>query len=173
MLVIGGLRRQKHIETTIQAFKKASLERSVLRLVGENRDTEYERVIEKEIAGSPCVERINKRLQYEEFNDYMTKAHFTLFADEKGKSSITNGTMMESLINYTPIIAPDYEPYTYYVKKYGIGLIYKPGDVESYSETLIKAQRLGSVSFIENIGAFQNAIQFKIVANQLYNSISF
>lgn len=171
LLVIGGLRRQKHIETTIRAFEQATLEGSVLRIVGENRDVDYEKVIDDEIAGNPSIERINKRLQYEEFNEYMARAHFTLFADEKGLSSITNGTMMESLINFTPIIAPDYEPYTYYVNKYRIGLTYRPSDVKSYSETLSKAQMLGSDSFIENIIAFQNTIQFQTVANQLFNSI--
>lgn len=171
LLVIGGLRRQKHIETTIRAFKKASMVGSVLRLVGENRDAEYEELIEKEIAGSPSIERINKRMQYEEFNGYMTRAHFILFADEKGQSSITNGTMMEAIISYTPFIAPDYEPYTYYVDNYGIGLTYKPGDVESYSEALKKARELGYVSFIENIIAFQKAIEFETVASLLFDSL--
>lgn len=171
LLVIGGLRRQKHIETTIRAFKKASLNAGVLKLVGRNNDVEYESVIEKEIADCPNIERINERLQYEDFNNFITRAHFMLFADEKGKSSITNGTMMESIINFTPFIAPDYEPYTYYVEKYGVGLTYTPGNLDSYSSTIVKAQKLGYEHFINNIISFQKNIEFKNVATRLYKMI--
>ena len=133
LLVIGGLRRQKHVEKTIKTFKTSSLDDAVLRIVGENTDEAYERVIIDEMSGSYQIERINRRLQYDEFNAFIERSHFTVFADEKQKSSVTNGTMMESIINFTPIIAPDHEPYTYYVEKYGLGLIYKYGDDVSFA----------------------------------------
>lgn len=172
LLVIGGLRRQKHIETTIRAFKKANLEGSVLYLVGENRDGDYERLIEIEIAECPNIKRINKRLDYEDFNSYMTRAHFIVFADEKDKSSITNGTMMEAIINYTPFIAPDYDPYTLYVNKDGLGLTYKPGDVDSYADALKKAKKLGYTHFVDNILNFQKSIEFDYVSKELCKSLN-
>lgn len=171
LLVIGGLRRQKHIEATIRAFKKASLDEGVLRIVGENQDDDYEKIIIDEISGSQQIVRINKRLQYNEFNRFMSRAHFVLFADEKQKSSVTNGTMMESIINFTPFIAPAHEPYTFYVEKYGIGLIYKPGDIDSYSEAINKANRLGFEYFIHKIINFQKTILFDNVSNELYDAL--
>lgn len=171
LLVIGGLRRQKHIEKTIAAFKRANLQNSVLRLVGENNDTIYENIILKEIERCNNIERINKHLQYDVFNRYIENSHFTLFADEKAASTVTNGTMMESIINYTPIIAPDYDPYSYYVKKYGIGLTYQPDNIENYAFTIKKAQELGYNSFIDNITKFQKSIEFGNVASQLYDSL--
>lgn len=172
LLVIGGLRRQKHVETTIIAFKKATLEESVLRLVGENHDADYERIIKDEMVGCNNIERINERLQYEDFNNYIKNAHFVLFADEKQKSSVTNGTMMESIINYTPFIAPNQEPYTYYVEKYGIGITYTPENIDSYSEAIEKAQKLGYGYFIKNIIEFQKTIAFDRVSDELYKSLS-
>lgn len=171
LLVIGGLRRQKHVETTIRAFKKASLNDAVLRLVGENSDKDYEKTIEEEIAGCENIERINQRLRYEDFNDYISRAHFVLFADEKGRSSITNGTMMEAIINYTPFIAPNYEPYSFYIKKYGVGFTYEPGDIDSYAKTLNKAREFDSRYFVEKIQSFQKEIAFDGVAKRLYESI--
>lgn len=171
LLVIGGLRRQKHIEATIRAFKKASLDEGVLRIVGENQDADYEKIIIDEMSSSNQIERINRRLQYDEFNAFIERAHFTVFADEKQKSSVTNGTMMESIINFTPIIAPDHEPYTFYIEKYGLGLTYKYGDEASFAEAIKKAQQIGCENFVENIVKFQKTIEFDNVANQLYESL--
>ena len=171
LLVIGGLRRQKKIETTIKAFKKASIQDGYLYLIGKCQDDSYEKIIIDEIGESDNIYRINCRLDYDTFNNYMKRAHFTLFADEKGNSSVTNGTLMESVINFTPFIAPDYEPYSSYVKKYGIGITYRPGDVEDYARTLCKARELGYSSFINNITEFQKNIEFDFVANKLYNSL--
>ena len=171
LLVIGGLRRQKHIEITVRAFKEASLDNSLLRLVGENKDVAYEKEIVYEIGRCQNIERINSLLQYDEFNSYMTRAHFALFADEKQMSSVTNGTMMEAIINFTPIIAPDHEPYTYYVEKFGLGLTYKPGDVISYAETIKQAYRLGYEYFIDGIQRFQKLLEFDNVANRLSESL--
>lgn len=171
LLVIGGLRKQKHIELTISAFKKAGVEDSVLKIVGENKDEVYEKRIIDEIDSNKQIERINSLLQYEVFNRYITSAHFTLFADEKQKSSVTNGTMMESIINFTPIIAPAHEPYSYYIEKYGLGLTYTSGDVVSYAESIKKAKDLGYNYFIDNIIKYQKTIEFDNVATQLYNSM--
>lgn len=171
LLVIGGLRRQKHVETTIQAFKKAAIDDGVLRLVGENHDESYEKIIADEIEGYNNIERVNKRLQYDEFNDYMKKAHFTVFADEMQMSSVTNGTMMESIINFTPIIAPNHEPYIYYVNKYSLGLTYKSGDVDSYTEVIKQACQMGFDYFVDKIKDFQKTIEFDNVAKRLSESI--
>lgn len=169
-LVIGQLRPQKHIPLTVSAFKMANISNALLKLVGKAQG-QYEDVIEKSIIGDNRIYRKNAFLDYSDFNNYFSESHFVLFADEEGPSCITNGTMMEALINHRPIICPDYNPYKMYVSKYGIGITYKPGDVISYSEALKKAVQFGVEHFQPAITNFLNTIQFETVAKTLVDSI--
>lgn len=169
-LVIGQLRKEKHIDTTISAFKLADIPNSTLKLVGRAR-REYESIIMSSIDGDNRIERISKFLSYEEFNQWFVKSHFVLFADEQGPSCITNGTMMEALINYRPVICPNYNPYSYYINKYGVGLLYEAGNVDNYAATIKKAAELGTEYFIPNIKKFLENILFDKVSEQLINDI--
>lgn len=169
-LVIGQLREQKHVDVTIEAFKNANILGSTLKLVGKCC-AEYETVISTAINGDKRIERIREYLSYDDFNAWFRKSHFVLFADEQGPSCITNGTMMEALINCRPIICPDYNPYTYYIKKYGIGLLYNSNDIDSYTKALVQAAQLGTEYFIPNIKAFLETITFNNVSKQLVEQI--
>ncbi len=169
-LVIGQLRKEKHIPITVQAFKEAAIPDSHLQLIGRSQG-EYEQVISQAIQGNKRINRVNSFLEYEDFFRYFSSSHFVLFADEEGRSCITNGTMMEALIHHRPIICPDYNPYKHYVEKYGVGLLYKAGDVESYAEALIKATKFGVESFQERIDLFLETIMFDNVARQLVSEI--
>lgn len=171
-LVIGGLRRQKNILFTVEAFIKASIPNSLLYLIGENKDEEYENEISKAISDSQNIVRVNKRLGYPDFNNYFSKAHFTLFADEQGKSTITNGTMMESLMCFTPIIAPDYNPYSFYVDKHKIGILYHHGDIDSYASALVEAHKVGRLHYENKIKDFLESITFDKVADRLFVQLS-
>ena len=169
-LVIGKLRKQKHVDFTIHAFKTANMDKAMLKLVG-NSDERYEEVIRMAISDDKRIERIKGFLSYDDFNTWFRRAHFVLFADEKGPSCITNGTMMEALINYRPVICPDYEPYSYYINRYKLGLLYKPGDMASYAAALSKAKQLGTEQFIPYIEAFLQNITFDKVSRQLYQQL--
>ena len=169
-LVIGQLRPQKHIPLTVNAFRKANLPGASLKLIGKSQ-VQYEEIIEKTIHGDTRIIRNNAFLDYSAFNRYFSESHFVLFADEEGPSCITNGTMMEALINHRPIICPNYNPYKMYVNKYGIGIMYKAGDVSSYAEALRKAERLGVEYFQPAITNFLKTIQFESVAKTLVEHI--
>lgn len=169
-LVIGQLRKQKNVPFTIAAFKKADISESQLKLVGSSNE-KYEKEILQAIENDYHVKRVNKFLSYEDFNKNILSSHFVLFADEQGSSCITNGTMMEALINHRPIICPDYNPYKYYVGKYHVGLLYKSGDMESYVNTIKKAVELGVNSFIPSINLFLQNITFEKVAADLLSGI--
>lgn len=170
-LVIGLLREEKHVDQTIAAFKLANISDCYLKLVGRER-RDYDSVIVSAINGDTRIERVSKYLSYEEFNEWFVKSHFVLFADEKGPSCITNGTMMEALINYRPIICPNYDPYAFYINKYGIGLLYEAGKIESYASVLQKAATLGTEYFIPNIAKFLKTILFDRVSKQLISDIN-
>ena len=58
-----------------------------------------------------------------------------------------------------------------YVNKYGIGIMYKAGDVSSYAEALRKAERLGVEYFQPAITNFLKTIQFESVAKTLVEHI--
>ena len=79
--------------------------------------------------------------------------------------------MMEALIHHRPIICPDYNPYTYYIKKYGVGLLYKAGDTESYANTMREASQLDTAYFQKAIDAFLETIMFDRVADQFVKDI--
>lgn len=169
-LVIGQLRKEKHIPTTIAAFKKANINGSVLKLIGRSQG-EYEKEISKAIDEDNRIFRLNAFLEYDDFNKHFSSSHFVLFADEEGPSCITNGTMTEALINHRPIICPNYNPYKYYIEKYGVGLLYDAGKEDSYASVLEKASKLGVQSFQPSIESFLHTIQFDVVATKLVRDI--
>lgn len=169
-LVIGQLRQEKQVPFTIEAFKNANIENSKLYLIGRSHQG-YEKEILHAIGEDKRIERKNEFLSYEDFNAYFSKAHFVLFADEEGDSCITNGTMMEALINHRPIICPNYNPYSYYINKYHVGITYDPGDLGSYANALRKATGLTTESFLPNIESFLKTIDFNNASKQLVTDI--
>lgn len=169
-LVIGMLREEKNIPFTVKAFQKANIASSKLYLVGRSQG-QYENIVETSINGDCRIIRINRFLEYDEFNAYFAKSHFVLFADEQGPSCITNGTMMEALINHRPIICPDYNPYSYYIKKHKVGLTYTPGECNSYAAALKQATDLGAEFFFDNINKFLETITFEQVSQKLVQSL--
>lgn len=170
-LVIGMLRTEKNVPLTITAFEKANVPDSTLKLVGRS-SAGYEEVIKKAMGKSANIERQNKYLEYTDFNESFQNSHFVLFADEEGPSCITNGTFTEALINHRPVVCPDCQPYTYYIDKFGVGIIYKKGDADSYAEALIKASNLGVGHFLNNIDRFLETILFDKAAKELIESIN-
>lgn len=169
-LTIGLLRPEKHVTTTIEAFRAADINNSTLRLTGRS-SVGYEEDIERSIAGDARIVRRNGFLEYNDFNNAFREAHFVVFADEQGPSCITNGTLTEALINRRPVICPDYNPYRYYIDRYHVGLMYKGGDVESYAEAMKKAAEFGSARFLPAIDDFLKDIEFHKVAKEFVEAI--
>ena len=165
-LVIGQLRKQKNLPRTIEAFKLANIPDAKLYLIGRSQG-KYEEEITAAINHDKRIVRNNSFLEYDDFLNYYTNAHFVLFADEEGDSCITNGTFTEALIRNRPVIAPDYNPYRHYINKYGIGILYSPMDIDSYANALKKATELGVAHFQLNIDKFLKEITFDKVANDL------
>ena len=170
ILSIGQLRPQKHIERIVQAFKTIDEKNAIYYIIGRSNG-DYESVIRPYVAGSNNIVRVNEVLDYVSFNSYFSKTQFLVLADEKAPSSVTNGTMMEALIHKRPIIAPNYNPYAYYVNKYGVGLLYEYDDQESLAKTLIKASQIGYKSFRKNIENFLETISFDKVSKEFSDSI--
>lgn len=169
-LVIGQLRKSKHVPFTIEAFRLANMDGAMLKLIGRAHD-EYEKEIQSAISNDKRIIRKNAFLEYGDFNKHFSKSHFVVFADEQGPSCITNGTMTEALINHRPIICPNYNPYKYYIEKYNIGLMYEAGNVDSYAATMRKARDLGVEYFQYSIDQFLKTLSFDVVAKKLVEDL--
>lgn len=169
-LTIGMLRPDKRIGYTVNEFKQCKMPEWKYVLAGRSQG-EYEKDIERSINGISNIERINEYMDYNKFNTLIKKAHFVVLADKKQKSSITNGTMLEALINYRPIIAPDYDPYKFYIDKYGIGITFNPEIPHDLTNAMQKASIRGCKDFYENIKNFLATIQFDFVSGHLYKQI--
>lgn len=170
ILSIGQLRHQKHIETIIKSFVNLDDSEAKYYIIGKSYN-DYEPILSGLYEGHNNIMRRNEKLDDEEFNSYFDKAHYLVLADEKAPSSVTNGTMMEALIHRRPVVAPDYNPYSYYVNKYGVGLLYNPEEPNSLLEALRDARRVGYMSFREKIEEFLKTLSFEVNAKQLSEDI--
>lgn len=169
-LTIGILRPDKRIEYTVNEFKQCNKPDWCYVLAGKVYET-YEKTIEESIGSAANIKRINEYMDYEKFNNLIKESHFVVLADKKQKSLITNGTMLEALINYRPIIAPEYDPYKFYIDKYGIGITFDPDKEGDLTKTMLIAADKGCESFRTNIETFLETIKFDIVSKSLYQQI--
>ena len=110
-------------------------------------------------------------MDYDKFNLLMRESHFVVLADVKQMSCVTNGTMMEALINYRPIIAPNYEPYKSYFDKFGIGISYNPDIPGDLARAMTEAGKTGCEYFRINIEKFLQTLVFSNVASELYHQL--
>lgn len=170
LLTIGMLRKDKRIDFTISEFLKVNQPNWEYVLAGKASE-EYEEFIEQTIGNNENVQRINEFMDYDKFNQLIRESHFVVLADVKQMSCVTNGTMMEALINYRPIIAPNYNPYKTYFEKYGIGISYNPDVPDDLARAMIEAQEKGCKCFRMNIEKFLSTLEFDNVASKLFNQL--
>ena len=168
-LTIGQLRPDKRIEFTINEFLKTRT-RSQYVLAGKAQKN-YEDVIKKSIKANNNIVRINKFLDDSEFNLYFQQAQFVVLADKQQVGTVTNGTFLESLINFRPVIAPNYNPYKYYIDKYQIGILFDPNVPGDLTNAMQKAIEKGCKYYENNIREFLKTIQFENLSKKLYNDI--
>lgn len=169
-LVIGKLRRSKRVVETCEAFLDSNIKNAELRIIGSS-SKDYEEEIQM-ICSNPLIVRNNMFLSYSDFMAYFQKSHFVIFGDEKNETTITNGTLLEALINFRPVIVPNYLPYLFYIEKYGVGILYDPNVEGSLKSAIEKAYALGANHFYDNIKEFQKTIMFETASKRLINDIN-
>jgi len=166
-LSIGTLRPDKRIETCIKEFNKLSKKYEVQYVIAGNSSSNYEATITREIFDTNAIIRKNYRIPEDEYTRLFEDADFLLLCDVQQKSSVTNGTMNEALLNGIPIIAPNYDPYEYYVNKYGVGLLFDPNEEGDMARVMEQAVMLGKDYFNNNILNYQETLSFKSVSQKL------
>lgn len=165
LLSIGSIRKQKRVELCIDAIRRTGLNnRITYTIAGGNKDEQYESLITKHRNGMSNVIRMNYRIPEEEYNKLIKDCDFLVLCDDRQKSSVTNGTMNEALLKGVPIIAPNYNPYKYYVERYRIGLLFNPSDSSSLDQILTQAFQHGRSYFSNNIVSYQKTLLFESVS---------
>lgn len=171
ILTIGMLRPEKRIDYTVKEFLSASIEKSWTYTLAGKSQGRYEEVINNATRRHDNVRRINEYMDYERFYELIRESHFVVLADKQQLSSVTNGTMMEALINYRPIIVPNYNPYKYYIEKFGLGIMFNPERPGDLAQAIVKAERLGTRHFEDSIRNYLATIEFENVSKKLYRQI--
>lgn len=165
LLSIGSLRETKRIENVLDALRLLNDDTITYTIAGKASD-EYEAIIKNHSNGLQGVIRRNYRIPEEEYNQLIEQCGFLILCDRQQLSSVTNGTMNEALLKGKPIIAPNYNPYKFYIEKYGIGIAFDPQSIESLSSAIRNAKQKGVACFTDNINNYQQTLLFDVVAER-------
>lgn len=165
LLSIGSLREAKQIEKILDSLRQLNDDTITYTIAGKAYD-EYETLIESHTKGLHGVTRRNYRIPEEEYNQLIEQCDFLILCDRQQLSSVTNGTMNEALLKGKPIIAPNYNPYKFYIEKYGIGITFDPESIESLSSVILDAKQKGVACFADNIKNYQRTLLFDVVAER-------
>ncbi len=165
LLSIGSLRETKRIESILDALKQLNDDTITYTIAGK-ASLAYETMIGDHSNGLQGVSRRNYRIPEEEYNELFQQCDFLILCDKQQLSSVTNGTMNEALLKGKPIIAPNYNPYKFYIKKYGIGVLFDPQSIESLSSAIMDAKQKGVAYFTDNIRNYQKTLLFDVVTER-------
>lgn len=165
LLTIGSLRAAKRIEMNILEIKEVDGSWEYV-IAGKARDNKYAKIIEEYIDNDIRCKRIDRRLNELEYNMLIKRTHFVLLNDCKQSSIITNGTLVEALMHFRPVIVPNYLPYSYFISEYKVGVMFDPSIKGSLKMAVEKARELGCDSFKSNIQNFLCTILVDNVSRQ-------
>lgn len=171
LLSIGSLRKEKRIESILDALRQLNNDAITYTIAGKASD-EYEALIEGHSNGLQSVTRLNYRIPEEEYNRLIEQCDFLILCDRQQLSSVTNGTMNEALLKGKPIIAPNYNPYKFYIEKYGVGIAFDPQSIESLSGAIMDAKQKGVAYFADNIKNYQRTLLFDVITRQFGKELS-
>jgi len=163
---LGSLRKDKNILFLIDVINKVP---DIQYIIAGRCVESYEELLKKKImeVGNPHIIRKDGFIPDDEYNKIFLNSDFFIFADFEEDSTKTNGTFLEAILNSTPVIAPDYPSYSYFVNKYNIGILYEPENEESLVKAIEKAKTLKADYFRDGIIKFQHDHLIDYVANKL------
>lgn len=173
ILIIGSLRYQKRIDLIMDVVEKMEDEQIELVIGGRAvPDNGFDVWLNKRANGIKGVKRIDVRYTDEEFARQINECDYLLLCDMKQPSCVSNGTMNDALLRGKPIIAPDYNPYKYYVEKYNVGILYDLGEPDSIEKALIKARDSKPSSFDDGILSYQKDMLYSKVQHRFSEDLS-
>lgn len=177
LLSIGLLRPDKRIELVLDSIKDIDSNLIEYTIAGISDPVEYEKLIEAKMSSLLCVRRLNYRIPDDEFNSLMTNTDFIILCDVKQLSSVTNGTLLESLLMGTPIIAPNYAPYDSMINNYEVGIMFNPDKPATLTDAIQQAINYKLSDHREQFESFQKKYMMESVVKsfgeQLGECLSF
>lgn len=141
-ITIGTLSRSKSHLLALSAFKKYGLPYRYL-IAGLPRDTvgrEVENQVHKlERDTELTIQGEFGYISNERYVEILRSTRYCLLPYDFTRGNISSQVMHDCFKYGVPIIAPNIEPFTWYVERYGIGLLYKEGDISSLAEVVKQA----------------------------------
>ncbi len=159
ILSIGSIRPTKQIEKVLDSLKLIN-DKNIFYTIAGKTDDKYELVIQKHTQGLINVKRLNYRIPENEYSKLIQCCDFLILCDQKQLSSVTNGTMNEALLMNKPIIAPNFNPYKYYIEKYSIGILYNEDSLDDLANAIKIAKKIGPRIFYRNIKEYQKSLLY-------------
>lgn len=172
ILIIGSLRYQKRIDLILDVFEKIDTERLELVIGGRAvPDNGFDIWLNERANSVKGVRRVDVRYTDEEFARQIDECDYLLLCDMKQASCVSNGTMNDALLRGKPIIAPNYDPYKYYIEKYNVGILYNLADSSSIENALMKACETKVSFFDDGIMSYQKDLLYSKVQYQFRKDI--
>lgn len=165
-LTIGTILKSKNHAFALEAFAQARLPYAYL-IAGKIIDHVGEWVARRvdQLSKEPNLS-IRGRFGYlkeEEYTNLMQGASFLIFPYDFTRGDISSQVLHDAFSTETPFIAPDIEPFRWYVEHYGIGLLYKEGDTESFARILHSAHKEGTAAFAGKFSALQRDHSLEVI----------
>lgn len=170
LLTIGSLRESKQVELVLDALRIVSDQSIQYTIAGRASDA-YESVIESHLKGLCGIRRINYRIPEDEYYSLIEQCDFLILCDKQQDSCVTNGTMNEALLLGKPIIAPNYNPYKYYIEEFNIGVQFDSSENSSLVNAIILAKNNGKAFYSDNIKKYQSTLLYDKVVEDFSNDI--
>lgn len=171
LLSIGTLRAQKKVYKCIDALAMLQDPDITYIIAGKSKLKSLDDIIEKKSENVPNIVRKNYRIPDEEYKQLMANCDYFMICDESKGITITSGTMNEALLAGRPIIAPNEQPFSYYIKKYNVGILYDFHNTKSLAEAILKAQTTDFATYSIPMINYQKTLMYGNVLKRLKETI--
>lgn len=150
-LTIGTISSTKNHLFALDAFESNSLPYTYL-IAGKIIDSTGERVETriKELSENSALS-IRSQLGYLDEDAYrylMENAKFLIFPYDFTRGNISSQVLHDAFSTRTPFVAPDIEPFKWYVERYHIGILYIEGDNTSFGSAIREIHSSDPKSFV-------------------------
>jgi glycosyltransferase involved in cell wall biosynthesis len=160
---VGVIYEGKNIDFIINTLKNKRIADVKYIISGFPYD-EYGQRIKKEVEDlhNEMIEGHFEYLSEEEYTRAIKTADFIVLSYSKDRSDQASGVFFDAIKYNRPVIAPNVEPFKYYIEKYKIGLMFEENDEESFVQQINMAKKLGTSYFIKNINDFKRDFSYDV-----------
>lgn len=156
LLSIGAIREKKKVEQCIDALHFMNDKDLVYTIAGQSKADFIEDRITRHSTGVTGIIRLNKRLTEDEYINCFENCDYLVLCDAFMGSTSSSGTMNDALLKGIPVIAPNHNPFKYYIETYNVGILYEFGNIDSLCHAIRLAKERGSSYYSNNIANYQN-----------------